>query len=74
MNAYKLVENKFSELFMAEQNLSRLASEATGIDMTADMCGDGEIEFRLNDENDMPISDSCIRIEDVLEMINKCKK
>lgn len=71
MDAYKYVEEKLNDLDLAVQALSRVASEAVGTELHADVCSGDEIEFRLTDENGLGDPDTCIRIEDIMEMIDK---
>ena len=59
-----------SELSGALANLSSAASEVLGYDVIADLCGGGEIEFRMIDQYDVPDDFSCIRIEDVINKLN----
>ena len=47
MDAYKYVEEKLNDLDLAVQALSRVASEAVGTELHADVCSGDEIEFRL---------------------------
>ena len=68
VDAYNYVEKKINELDLAVQALSRVASDATGVELHADVCAGDEIEFRLNDEYGQSDAFSCIRIEEVLEM------
>lgn len=49
------------------QELARAASERLGYEVVADLCNGGEIEFRRVMEDGVPDTDSCIRIEDILE-------
>lgn len=68
--AYVNCLNAIHALEMAEQHLSRLASEAYGDQIEAEICGGDEIEFRRYngdyvDEND------CLRIEDILEKLEE---
>lgn len=49
------------------QELARAASDRLGYDVVADLCNGGEIEFRRVMEDGVPDTESCIRIEDVLE-------
>lgn len=74
MDAYKYVEEKINDLDLAVQALSRVASEAVGTELHADVCSGDEIEFRLTDENGLGDPDTCIRIEDVLEMVKAKSK
>lgn len=70
-DAYKYVEEKMNDLDLAVQALSRAASEAVGTELHADVCSGDEIEFRLTDENGLGDPETCIRIEDIMEMIDK---
>ena len=74
MDAYKYVEEKLNDLDLAVQALSRVASEAVGIELHADVCSGDEIEFRLTDENGLGDPETCIRIEDVLEIVKAKSK
>lgn len=49
--------------------LSRVASEIVGLDLTADICGGGEIEFRREGEE----METYMRIEDVVNFNVKDK-
>ena len=71
MDKYKYVEEKLNELDLAVQALSKAASEATGTELHADVCSGDEIEFRLTDKSGLGDPETCIRIEDIMEMIDK---
>lgn len=53
------LNNALSELAIA-------ASEILGYEVVADLCSGSEIEFRVIKDNDVPDSNSCIRMEDIL--------
>jgi hypothetical protein len=53
------------------QKLSTIASELYGTEVTADLCNGFEIEFRENDERGYIDDYSTIRIEDILNRIDR---
>ena len=69
VNAVNKTIDYHIKLSIALQKLSEIASELYGENLTADICGGGEIEFRT-DLNGYPDAMSCIRLEDILEKIN----
>lgn len=67
------VLSALAELEVRLDELSMLASEAYGEDLTANLCNGAEIEFRTSDDPDGLHSVS-IRLEDVLSKINARKE
>lgn len=68
IKAYKRVEGDIIRLWHSKEVLSRIASSYYGKNVEAEICGDGEIEFRLIGEDEIPDSNSTIILE---EMLNK---
>lgn len=71
LQAYQRLERLLNRTLVARQNLSRIASEYTGKELHADICNDGEIEFRMTDarfNTQVPDTYSTIRIEELLNM------
>ena len=66
IKAYKRVENDIIRLWKSQRELSMAASIFYGKNVEAGICAGGEIEFRLIDEDEIPDSDSTIRVEDIL--------
>ena len=58
-----------SKLRGSLEELARAVSPVLGYDVVADLCQGQEIEFRVNGDDDVPDSDSCIRMEDVIALI-----
>lgn len=70
----KLQDKCFScenALNKALSNLAVAASEVLGYEVVADICHGSEIEFRTITDNDVPDSNSCIRMEDILAELKK---
>lgn len=70
----KLQDKCFScenALNKALSNLAVAASEVLGYDVVADLCHGSEIEFRSVTDGDIPNSNSCIRMEDILAELKK---
>ena len=65
--AYSKCNKLENELVCALQHLSTIASDLYGEVLTAELTGDGEIEFRLNDEFEMSDPNTCIRIEEIID-------
>ena len=53
----------------ALQRLGQAASRILGYEVIADLCDDGDIEFRCVMDDGVPDSMSCIRIEEIIEQI-----
>ena len=51
--------------------LANAATQILGYEVVADLCHGSEIEFRIIDDNGRPDSDSCIRMEEVIEKIKE---
>ena len=51
-------------------DLAIAATQILGYEVVADFCSGNEIEFRVVNSNDMPDTDSCIRMEEVLAKLN----
>lgn len=66
IKAYKRVEDDIIHLWSSREELSRVASAFYGKIIEAEICGDGEIEFRLIGEDEIPDSNSTIILEDIL--------
>jgi len=73
----KFLRRKYSQVLSALANLeerldelSLLASEAYGEDLTAVLCNGSEIEFRTSDDPD-GLNSTPIRLEDVIIQIRK---
>ena len=69
---YTQVLNALEELEARLDELSLLASEAYGEDLTAALCNGAEIEFRTSDDLD-GLNSTAIRLEDIIK-INAGKK
>lgn len=59
------------KLSNALQRLGRDASRILGYEVTAEICAGDEIEFRRVMDDGLSDSMSCIRIEEIIEQINK---
>lgn len=64
---YSQVLNALAELEVRLDELSLLASEAYGEDLTAALCNGSEIEFRTSDDPD-GLHSAAIRLEDVIKI------
>lgn len=60
-----------AKLNRALSELGRAASEILGYEVVADLCGGDEIEFRSVGEHDAVDDFACIRIEDILNILEK---
>ena len=71
LKAYDMVIDVATELNARLGKLGKLATDVYGENLTADLCGGYEIEFRRNDENGFIDADDCIRLETLLEILKK---
>lgn len=67
IKAYKRVEDDMIRLWHSQTELSRIASSYYGKNIEANICGDGEIEFRLIGKDEIPDSNSTILLEEILD-------
>lgn len=68
LKTYAQIKKVDSMLDILLQKISALATEATGTELTAFLCNGGELEFRKT-RNDISDSNSCIRLEEILNKI-----
>lgn len=66
LSAYKKVEDAERELMFAAQDLSRIASEYLGYEVSAELCAGSEIEFRRIEKDGLSDCFSTIRLEDII--------
>lgn len=64
-SAYGKVESAVNSLESAQQELGRVASDLAGMELMADVCGGGEIEFRTVMPDGTPDDLVRLRVEDV---------
>lgn len=71
------IENKVYDLSASLtaqlEILGKAASEILGYQVVADLCNGEEIEFRIVEKEDIADSNSCIRMEEVIDKL-KYKK
>lgn len=65
INAKRRVEKAICALSAAQQELGQVASELTGMELMADVCGGGEIEFRTVMPDGTPDDFVYLRVEDI---------
>ena len=53
--------------------LGKAASEILGYQVAADLCNGSEIEFRTVEKDDIADSNSCIRMEEVINKLSNIK-
>lgn len=58
-----------SKLNGSLEELAKAASLALEYEVVADLCHGNEIEFRVYGDNDVPDTDSCIKMEEVIAKI-----
>lgn len=66
LSAYKKVEDAENRLISAAGDLSRIASDYLGYEVTAELCAGSEIEFRRVMKDGLSDSFSTIRLEDII--------
>ena len=66
LSAYKKVEDAENRLMSAAGELSRIASDYLGYEVSADLCAGSEIEFRRVEKDGLSDSFSTIRLEDII--------
>lgn len=66
LSAYKKVEDAENSLISAIGNLSRIASNYLGYEVTAELCAGSEIEFRIVAKDGLSDDTSTIRLEDII--------
>ena len=66
LSAYKKVEDAEQKLIFAAQDLSRIASDYLGYEVSVELCAGSEIEFRRVMKDGMSDSFSTIRLEDII--------
>lgn len=64
--AYRKVEDAENRLMSAAGDLSRIASDYLGYEVSADLCAGSEIEFRRVMKDGLSDSFSTIRLEDII--------
>lgn len=65
----KKVYDYESKLNGSLEGLAIAASLVLGYEVVADLCHGNEIEFRVYGDNDVPDTDSCIKMEEVIAKI-----
>lgn len=66
LSAYKKVEDAENRLISAAGELSRIASDYLGYEVSAELCAGSEIEFRRVMKDGLSDSFSTIRLEDII--------
>lgn len=66
LSAYRKVEDAENRLMSATGELSRIASDYLGYEVTAELCAGSEIEFRRVMEDGISDSFSTICLEDII--------
>ena len=66
LSAYKKVEDAENRLMYAAEDLSRIASDYLGYEVSAELCAGSEIEFRRVMKDGLSDSFSTIRLEDII--------
>lgn len=66
LSAYKKVGDAENRLITAADDLSRIASDYLGYEVTAELCAGSEIEFRRVMQDGTSDSFCTIRIEDII--------
>ena len=73
-SAYGKVESAINALESAQQELGRVASELTGMELMADVCGGSEIEFRTVMPDGVQDDFVCLRVEDIDRIAKERKR
>lgn len=71
LKAFKKAEMTGIEHSNALGNLGNIASKILGFDVIADTCSGNGIEFRKVLNDDVPDSNSTIRLEEIIDIINE---
>jgi len=71
LKAFKNAEIAGIEHMNALGNLGKIASEILGFEVIADNCSGNEIEFRKVLNDGVPDSYSTIRLEEIIDIMNK---
>ena len=66
LSAYKKVEDAENRLICVAGELSRIASDYLGYEVSAELCAGSEIEFRRVMKDGLSDSFSTIRLEDII--------
>ena len=66
LSAYKKVEDAENRLIAAAGDLSRIASNYLGYEVSAELCAGSEIEFRRVCKDGVSDAFSTIRLEDII--------
>lgn len=66
LSAYRKVEDAETRLMSVAEDLSRIASDYLGYEVSAELCAGSEIEFRRVMEDGLSDSSSTILLEDII--------